>query len=929
MKRATLIVFALTALATAQNVPDPEIELAVIIAVEEQEGDLQRAEELYRGRLARPDLAAPVRGLANLRLGLLLKRLGRDDESRPFLELAVRAGFGVEAAAQGQERDLEREQELRAKAQALVERVLHQSNGSWNPPLHGIASTDLARQLLWLGEAAVPVVVATLQRHAEGAAAPVQAPCVAGLAGFLWRTGGEGAAKFLESCTAVEDVAFRREVARTAFQLQDAAMMRVAAKFLFDPAADDVVVQTLLNSSSRSGGGVERLDLRFAADWIVEAGLRGPTLGMRRMFDWAGRARRDITPTTLAALHARVAELLASTDPELGTAAHDFLLSETSQQSRQGIAMLFDELPRMRARNVPRSLPPAALIEAMGPADAAALIGHLDACVRRFAADGAAEPPADWLRTMMFQLSSVDGAGGEARALDWIDLGYDVWGLLQDHVTATNATAILDRAVDDHSTQLAVKLLANAQSLPSELCGRLIELAKVHPGSASLVAPALGATGNPAAAQWLIEQYRVERDPYHWSVEQLVRLCDATGSEEVRAALREVASDGHVTALMTLLALGDLPALDIVLEKQAWGWLGKPGEGAARSSRPSRPGTVSRGRPSDGNRVDSGATASMVTMLQYLLSEDQASAHRYPEARLHDLLRRGIDHGLAQIDLRRLDLRVIPDRHLMAIGASWAVQALCDRLGYRELDPERRAALGRWARGVLAGDGPLRLDLLRSVRGADYVPIQREVEALLDSADDELAEAAARVLVQGGALRKRTWRQRFAGHRLARVRDKILDSAVPIDADDVDYLLPLLRDDDRIVRYEAARKMGALVAIEAVPALLVQLRDLDDGVRKQAAESLKLIRFYHEQQAHWDRVLAGLDSSPASAAEKLLLQARPDQPKRQRILAIDSLAVLGVPEALPFLIDWTADPDPEIAARAGKAITDIHLRPRK
>ena len=107
------------------------------------------------------------------------------------------------------------------------------------------------------------------------------------------------------------------------------------------------------------------------------------------------------------------------------------------------------------------------------------------------------------------------------------------------------------------------------------------------------------------------------------------------------------------------------------------------------------------------------------------------------------------------------------------------------------------------------------------------------------------------------------------------------------------------------------------------------LRDSDEIVRTNAAESLTSIRFYHEQQAHWDRVLQGLDASPASATEKLLVQAKPTANKQQRLLAIKSLGVLGAPEALPFLIEWSQEEDADVQAAANAAITQIHLNPRK
>ncbi len=69
--------------------------------------------------------------------------------------------------------------------------------------------------------------------------------------------------------------------------------------------------------------------------------------------------------------------------------------------------------------------------------------------------------------------------------------------------------------------------------------------------------------------------------------------------------------------------------------------------------------------------------------------------------------------------------------------------------------------------------------------------------------------------------------------------------------------------------------------------------------------------------------------APASAAEKLLLQGKPGAAKSQRLLAIQSLGVLGVPEALPFLIEWSQEKDAEVAAAASKSIREIHLNPRR
>jgi HEAT repeat protein len=114
-----------------------------------------------------------------------------------------------------------------------------------------------------------------------------------------------------------------------------------------------------------------------------------------------------------------------------------------------------------------------------------------------------------------------------------------------------------------------------------------------------------------------------------------------------------------------------------------------------------------------------------------------------------------------------------------------------------------------------------------------------------------------------------------------------------------------------------------------VPALLQLLQHDKDSVREAASEALAKIRAAHEQRSYWDRITKGLDASPTSAVEKLLLQSKPGAPAEQRLLAITSLGTLGVPEALPFLIEWTQDADANVVKAAKDAITQIHLNPRR
>ena len=102
-----------------------------------------------------------------------------------------------------------------------------------------------------------------------------------------------------------------------------------------------------------------------------------------------------------------------------------------------------------------------------------------------------------------------------------------------------------------------------------------------------------------------------------------------------------------------------------------------------------------------------------------------------------------------------------------------------------------------------------------------------------------------------------------------------------------------------------------------------------ERVDPAATAALQRIRFRHEQESHWTKLQAGIDARPEAALEKLLLQARRDEPKARRLLAIASLGALGKAEATPFLIEWIDDADAEIAAAAKAAVTQIHLAAKR
>jgi HEAT repeat protein len=137
----------------------------------------------------------------------------------------------------------------------------------------------------------------------------------------------------------------------------------------------------------------------------------------------------------------------------------------------------------------------------------------------------------------------------------------------------------------------------------------------------------------------------------------------------------------------------------------------------------------------------------------------------------------------------------------------------------------------------------------------------------------------------------------------------------------------LLGDESSAIRGNACNLLARCTDARAVPDLLTALRDPHEKVRKAAGEALAAIRFYHEQQGHWDRTFKGAPRLDAnSAAEALVKQADGKQKKSTRLLAIESMGLLGKVETLPFLIDYTLESDAEIVSAARAAIAAVQAK---
>jgi hypothetical protein len=923
MKHIALVALFAGALA-AQAPQAPQVELAQAIAVEEQERDLGKAETMYREALAGTKLSAGARALANQRLGNLLTRLGRGAEAKPFLDAAAKAQ-GVEyddfgTAQQGQ--DLEREKALREQARELVRTIFAKgpsaSAGNDGSPLYGL-DRSLAEQLLWIGPAGVPEVVAALEQYVK--AHPYQPVLVQGLAAFLWRTGGTQAATFLRAAAANPE--FAAPVARGAHALREPAMLEVASAYL--QHADWEVTKGLL-----TGGATHDtpLQLRFEPKLLVDAAEKGGKEWKAFVLLWA--ARVPLVPELLARVHRMVRAILDSTDPELGSAAHKFLGSAPSQASLEGIELLLRELPKMRGAmslNMPPTAPPLAnaphrsrfTIE-----EARRLLPQIDACAKALGPveTGPAPTKWQWVAALMHEVAAVSGPEIVPTVLSWLDLGFEVTFALDEKFTAGIAKDVLGRLERQpgRNQQWVLNELAKVE-LGRDLFPLLRDAAqRARAGGNPMVsefALAMAKTGDPEAADWIVaEQARVGEAS--WSAVPLVELGRKTQAENVRAALRTAAQGNQqpgasCQALLALLAMGDVPALDLVVQKASFPQYQAPHPYATKPER------------------------AVLRPIHYLVYENPDPPHGFTDEQVLEVLRKiAAQHVPNDWGPRFFSVGAIKDVFLGELARlvveDWRaddkrgwIDAVAQRVADRRQRGQDPGPLADWHARML-GSPRARSAVLRALDPDTARALRAHIEPLLDGEDGDDALAALEALGELGP----EWFERMLKNRHAGVRARVLASSTGAAWRVADAaVVPLTRDPEPGVREQAADYLGARVSKEAVPDLIALLRDPRAEVRTAAANALTRIRFYHEQQAHWDRVLKGLDASPASAAEKLLLQAKPGAQKAQRLLAIESLGALGVPEALPFLIEWTGDADAEVAAKAKAAITQIHLNPRR
>ena len=970
--KALVLTFAVCAVCTGSLLAQqtPSQELAPIVAVEEQERDLAKAERLYKEAIDGGKLSAAAKEMATLRLVELLTKLGKRDEAKQWMEKLATAPQGavvtLDDATQASPQDRERQEALRAKARALVQKAMQQicPVDYWVGTV-GIVDQELLRQIEWLGDAAVPEIAAVLAATKESLAgktasdlpalssrgAPneesAKLEAVRGLVGVLWNSGSPAARAQLEAAYRDGSEAFRMllvcQAARHANSIRDLIVLWLQQE------PSDAVFWALARSGlhePKGGGGqgsMQWANGRFVWNEVAPETMlgaverRGPLVqgqalaALRALPDALGRS--GTFSAEVATRACRLIRALAKgTDPEPARLALRGLI--ILQKTPEGFECFVDHLGLYG--------PDGYAGWEGGPREWGTKEGNDYVFANKHALRlwpklvAAARLPLtpslrQWLSNAIRACAqSLDGA-----IVDDLVSIYDPRWLagaleaLRGRMDQSQAMRLLEAfgrtcgpalQKGDPSTHPWLRALQDSD-LPPEALPLLVSLQKVAEGSdiSGWFDHLVARTGNPEAAAWLVERAKVDpsgsRDLTHY----FLQLGRRTQAEPVRAAMRQhaekVGSEAKSRLYLALLSMRDEATLTRIGE-------GKENLPPARHAY----ATAKDPKP--------------ITPLGYILMDQPDPPHGFTEAELLTFVRRTrLEDRWIDLDPARVAtplLMVLAEITTVALGRvsnqNGVVQGVASPGGgsWQEAIAKRIAAeedlegpLHRWLADVAAKPG-LAQRTVRHLGNRDLAVIRPQLEHLLAGDDAEGAMFAFLVLedcepAPDFAALTASKHKDVASLAASRAMDRgNLPIAVAL------QLLPGFPAPEEIATY-----CGTKLAVEAVPALLQLLQHEKDSVREAASDALAKIRAVHEQRSYWDRITKGLDASPTSAVEKLLLQSKPGAPPEQRLLAITSLGTLGVPEALPFLIEWTQDADGNVAKAAKDAITQIHLNPRR
>ncbi|MFN3244708.1 MAG: HEAT repeat domain-containing protein [Planctomycetota bacterium] len=954
---------SLTLAALAASIPcqireaTPKERLDYAAVVETSEGRLDHAEQLYRGLLA-DARAKDVHEDTALRLGRLLWTLDRRDEARPLLERATRSGGEraeqakalLESGNQDRQQDREREQKAEALVIRMAEILSRYANDQKLSREDERRLQALRTEVLWLGDPAARVVARQLAVDDSIAREDWRlrnlSPKLSYFYELLWSIGGEPARAFLLKTAASGPLPLVRFASANA-SARGKGMADVFAAFARsnDPTGETWrnlrrVAHDLGPQDVLALAGNENADARALA-------MNAATNNWQRYSE----VEREVF---FSMHHQRIRAALASPVASQRTAAQTLLMTLLAFGPQGGTELFFEVATTLPA-NFNFYFPGGPGNEFRVEADdawihrAAQTASQLGRLPRR---EPQSPPvgPAAGLSGMLdrMQVAWTDAARDDVVTL--VELGYfqkqTSW--LEDiyrQASPAQAARVIRSLPEQRDPRQALNVLRQREPHPSwfEACRAAVQQCfedpsvswrgtlhdgRIHWRPEVLELLRLGGVAAPdRAAPWIgaIAAARPQLLPHCIGV--LVELSQqdhAAARDQLRDLLERFHAklDGNTAdrLFQELVRAGDEAAIPLLAAHYDIDW---------SDSASTVQGTATTRANRGGARTNRGTRR-----IDYLCTGEVG----YPfdaQVRLWQALVAGPHADKVWFDLLHGnggDGARVPTAGLPAL----TTLLLANSTERPKDQPENRYTL------------------VTSFRALDAEELQRHprlescVSRLASTSDARLwlgvlsqlpAEVARRYAEAGKrALRAnpRIGNIERLMQRLEFDRDlwllllqentystlKAMPDARVVELET--QVAALLADDRSGTRSGAAQALVRALGSRAAAYLLPLLRDDDTYVRKYAKNTLDDLRAIRQQEDFWGDASRRIDTTPASAAAKLIAQAMPDQDKAQRLLAIRSLALLGEPAALPYLIDWTTDDDREVQKAARAAITQLH-----
>jgi hypothetical protein len=963
------------------STPQERLARAQLIAA--QEHDVAGAEAAYRALLDDP-AASAVHGASALQLGAMLWRLDQRDAAKPFLERAVAAGGETGAAAtailQGQGDDAKLAQQRLTKARALVALFADLHSGARDEKgrlvddLDGRRRSTVRADLRTLGAQAAEAITEHLETML-GAGKVTRFPGdevvrqrLLSLLSLVWELGTEPAAKALRRWSEREDVMLRRAVAEATPTCVAADLQPVLLQYLRDPDPSEEVWRL-------SARKVERLPTERVIELAVsvEAPLRSAGLaGLAKYWPGMELAQQD----AFVAAHApSVRDATSHTDVRVVNAAWR-LLHEFAHGPTSATYVFFAEADRYASdtgvKNVENVTADDRWLRAI--ADAASRVRK------------SATPATSYLLGNLLNNARPTWASASVdAAIDLLERDF-VWGdasrtlTLADDQQLARVIPLLPLLGESAVAQLlerptpAVALPALRALIERDLVGekpfrtapekrmRIVAGRNVTvdvPNRTTEQLLLLAArTGTPEGATWLVEL--VDRHPTAASLvaHSLGQMMSGASRATALAALRKLLvwegtaqnalqPDERSGIFACLARAGDVDAIPLFVRAYELGLARTSGYSALRADEFQTWGhhqasgigwlcePISARGPKDAwhGYADADLLRAWATLLDSsepprVLAEFSRSLDPRPGTATTNTAQIAIQVPLVVLPLV---LERLP-RLLGAIADPSSRNEVRNTLAWQpitRLSPDRiqaDAALRQAMAATFRSEDPQLGELFAALPNSMVAAFADDGRAALRRTGS--VHALAKLVAANVAMDDDDWRAVLTSSMLG-LRRAALES-IPAGAGTRlrTEFEANLRHEDADVRKVACAAVQRTFGADAAPLLFPLLQDQQPAVRAAARASLDTLREEHERRAFWANANSGVDVSAAGATARLVAQARPGTgvTKEQRVLALQSLAALGAPEALPYLIEWTQDTDTDVAAAARAAITRIHQK---